>query len=621
MKSTLLCALLLLSTTAVLAAEREAIKPVAQERQFLLVLTLGTDEEPDLAAYGATLEHRWLNRVLIRISDENARELSKHPRVHYLQALLKPGETSGYVPAPAGPQAPFDRIAAEAVTNPVWNSGDYKYDGSGNIINIGGDYYVYDQLGRLTRASLTGTSARDEYKYDSFTNLVERGTSLGGGWSVQTIAADGGNNRLSGATYDGVGDFKSGAGSPYSYAYDPFRMIAQQSGSGRADHYVYDAEDERVATFNDSTDTWVWTVRDDDGAIVRQYESPAIAPSTWVWIEDFVRGLGGLAGSERVAAEGGRRHFHADHLGTTRMVTNHSGQAISRHDFTPYGIEITSISQEMERGYDRPNIVVFTGHERDFNGGTSSQNSEYLDYMHARYYKGALGRFLTVDPSAEAVMIERSASWNRYSYGQGNPIASLDPNGAILIFATGKGREYYEEYLKNLDPNSQDYKNAKQLEASDITYVISVEGLEGKKEGEVTFDGQNVILNLDSGGPTEDASMQSRLAHEIEHGVQVDNGALGFKKLPNGKWEVTFTDIQDEIQAWTAQQRQATDRDWHHGNLRDFANAKDKADALIRRGYGQYAKRKHEVAFAPKIPGYAPGAVFRHANWFYRIRP
>ena len=37
----LLCALLLLSTTA-LAAEREAVKPAAPQRQFLMVLTPAT---------------------------------------------------------------------------------------------------------------------------------------------------------------------------------------------------------------------------------------------------------------------------------------------------------------------------------------------------------------------------------------------------------------------------------------------------------------------------------------------------------------------------------------------------------------------------------------------------
>jgi hypothetical protein len=57
--------------------------------------------------------------------------------------------------------------------------------------------------------------------------------------------------------------------------------------------------------------------------------------------------------------------LHADHLGTTRVVTDETGEIYALHDFYPFGEEITGM-------YDY-NTKLFTGHERDEDTG--------LDYM------------------------------------------------------------------------------------------------------------------------------------------------------------------------------------------------------------------------------------------------
>jgi RHS repeat-associated protein len=64
----------------------------------------------------------------------------------------------------------------------------------------------------------------------------------------------------------------------------------------------------------------------------------------------------------------------------------------------------------------------FTGHERD---GVNDANA--LDYMHARYYASAMGRFLSVDPAIGNPAVPQS--WNRYAYVTNNPITRLDPDG------------------------------------------------------------------------------------------------------------------------------------------------------------------------------------------------
>lgn len=74
--------------------------------------------------------------------------------------------------------------------------------------------------------------------------------------------------------------------------------------------------------------------------------------------------------------------LHTDHLGSIRLVTGASGQVISRHTYLPFGHEIGPLTKT-------PTTHKFTGHERD--------PEINLDYMFARYYSAAMGRFVSVD--------------------------------------------------------------------------------------------------------------------------------------------------------------------------------------------------------------------------------
>ncbi len=139
-------------------------------------------------------------------------------------------------------------------------------------------------------------------------------------------------------------------------------------------------------------------------------------------------------------------------------------------------------------------------------------------------------------------------------------------------------------------------------------------------EGSVTFDGKIVFLNVDPDKAGR-ASMKSRMAHEFEHGLQVDNGELGFRRPAGEDWRVTFTDIFDEVGAWNAQMRQSAPVDFKLGNVRGYMHATDKPGYLTKHGYPQYRDREGEAhpANAPAVDGYAPGALLRTENWFYRI--
>jgi RHS repeat-associated protein len=107
-------------------------------------------------------------------------------------------------------------------------------------------------------------------------------------------------------------------------------------------------------------------------------------------------------------------YLSSDQLGSTRLVTDFSGSVVGRHDYLPFGEEVSpntldNISQK------------FTGQERDSETG--------MDFFHARYFGAALGRFTSPDPANAGADITNPQSWNAYAYVLGNPLALVDPSG------------------------------------------------------------------------------------------------------------------------------------------------------------------------------------------------
>jgi RHS repeat-associated protein len=118
-----------------------------------------------------------------------------------------------------------------------------------------------------------------------------------------------------------------------------------------------------------------------------------------------------------------RHYYSVDHLGTPRLVTDAAGNVESVHHYFGFGEELSTTSTaETKR---------FTGHERDFHTPGSRDD---LDYLHARYYKAHMGRFLTVDPVGGRP--EVPGSWNRYAYVENNPTNLTDPTGLVAGPAT-----------------------------------------------------------------------------------------------------------------------------------------------------------------------------------------
>lgn len=449
MRSTLvvLAILLVEIPSGPLSAQPAAGQPAtAAQHHYVVVLKPAKGADPDVAALGGSVQHSQFGRMFVTLPDAAVETLRQNPRVKYIQRAMLPNELSApIVPPPS--DRPFTAATAEQRLIPrpngtgAWSTGTYKYDGAGNIYAIGAadqslnsdgkaNSYVYDILGRLIQATANyaGPNVTQTYAFDRYGNVTEVDTTDSTGTYYNPIAVSAASNRLSSGqvTYDSAGNLT--ADGTNSARFDSLNMMTWKSASGVQDFYVYNANDERIGVQSGNA-FWTWSFRDEAGHILRQYQSLAgWAASDWLWLEDYAYRDGHLLAAERVTEEGGRRDFHLDHLGTPRLETGTNGGLIARHDYLPFGKEVTSVRQELDAGYDRIDPPHFTGHERDF-AGVQSYSADSSDYMHARYYDTMELRFYSVDPVLGRP--DQPQSWNRYTYVLNNPVTFSDPTGTV----------------------------------------------------------------------------------------------------------------------------------------------------------------------------------------------
>jgi RHS repeat-associated protein len=105
-------------------------------------------------------------------------------------------------------------------------------------------------------------------------------------------------------------------------------------------------------------------------------------------------------------------YYHSDHLGSTNLITNSSGDVVEKTFHTPFG-EVDGENPTVETK------VGYTGHELDEGTG--------LVYMKARYYNPQTKQFISPDTLLPDVYDPQSL--NRYSYVLNNPYRYIDPEG------------------------------------------------------------------------------------------------------------------------------------------------------------------------------------------------
>jgi RHS repeat-associated protein len=383
---------------ALSAAEVEAVTLDLEQRYSVKAVRLGGGGVPLL---------------MVTLPPEQAGRFSLDPRVvHVLER-----EASAESKAPLRTQTDgVPRTAADV----TWSRSGYQYDGAGNIRQIGPDVFTYDKVGRLTSGSVDGAANTQSYTYDAFGNRLtasrEIGKCAGGTDCAKVVTVDSNTNHLTtGATYDAAGSLTGWEG--WIYQYDAGGMMRRSNKGSTTGEYLYDADDERLGTWDETQ--WRWTVRDLGHNVVRELSTGRPnGIAIWNWESDHIYRQGQLLASETPT---GGRHFHLDHLGTPRLVTDNLGRVVAKHSYYPFGSELAGASPEQPEERHK-----FTGHERDLLYGG---NVDALDYMHARFYSAAAGRFLSGDPSRLSVNPMDPQSWNRYNYALNDPARFADRNG------------------------------------------------------------------------------------------------------------------------------------------------------------------------------------------------
>jgi RHS repeat-associated protein len=113
------------------------------------------------------------------------------------------------------------------------------------------------------------------------------------------------------------------------------------------------------------------------------------------------------------------RYIHPDHLGSTNLVTDESGNIVQDSETYPYGE--TRLNQK----------TYPTNENRRFIGQFTDANS--LQYLNARYLNSQQGQFLSEDPvflgDSSQQNLKDPQSLNSYSYSDDNPITKSDPSG------------------------------------------------------------------------------------------------------------------------------------------------------------------------------------------------
>jgi uncharacterized protein RhaS with RHS repeats len=161
------------------------------------------------------------------------------------------------------------------------------------------------------------------------------------------VTVDSPTNRLknSGVSYDAAGNMETANGGVYTY--DGTGMMIQATVGTDDRQFVYTADDERIAVRQ--RQSWTWTVRGLDNKVLLEFTSAE--PNNSIrfptpggqWKKDYVWRDGLLLASTDAT---GTYHYHLDHLGTPRLITDASNVKVAEHAYYPFGAEIALTSHE-----------------------------------------------------------------------------------------------------------------------------------------------------------------------------------------------------------------------------------------------------------------------------------
>ncbi|MBZ5555630.1 MAG: hypothetical protein LAO21_23230 [Acidobacteriia bacterium] len=305
--------------------------------------------------------------------------------------------------------------------------------------------YSYDPLNRLLDANETG-GWHQTYTYDRYGNRTTVDNHGGIYLPTFSLTVSQANNRITdpGFNYDAAGNLKQQPDTPGAttyklYTYDAENRLTKLNGGAAT--YVYDGDGRRVKKMVDaSITTYVYNAQ---GQLVAEYTNTS------------------------PTGNGGTSYLTADHLGSTRVVTDSNANVIARHDFLPFGEEVGEPygGRSKRMGYDVFDSTNqrFTSKERDAESG--------LDYFGVRYFSSRMARFTIVDPASPH--FDEPQSLNRYSYTINNPLVFVDSDGKDYRKTAEKLKEAYQKTKQAIATAAAKTKEAWVSAANEVGSVYS----------------------------------------------------------------------------------------------------------------------------------------------------
>ena len=324
-------------------------------------------------------------------------------------------------------------------------NGTARYNGSissmtwkaGNESTVRGYKFTYDGLDRLLNATY-GETAGINANTDRFSENV---TAYDKNGNIKTLqrygqtAASGyglidnltftlaGNllNRVDDAAaasaYGGGFEFKDGVKQANGYTYDSNGNLTKDLNKGISTITYNVLNLPNMVTFSDGS-TIAYTYGADGTKLKTVHKTGSTTTTTDycgnVVYENGVQKLL-LTDEGYVTLSDSKYHYYLkDHQGNNRVVINQSGTVEETNHYYPFGGVFASSGNVQPYKYN--------GKELDAKKGLN-----WYDYG-ARHYDAALGRFTTVDPSAENYY-----STSPFTYCLNNPLNYIDPLGTDTV--------------------------------------------------------------------------------------------------------------------------------------------------------------------------------------------
>ncbi|MCP3940005.1 MAG: hypothetical protein GY710_00790 [Desulfobacteraceae bacterium] len=319
-------------------------------------------------------------------------------------------------------------------TPPVLEN-SYSYTPAGDIAGINDNLnkinysYTYDKLHRLTGENNTGNTPGLSYAYNAIGNIISKThgpntlnynyasnapphavSSIKMGESSYTYSYDANGNLLSGPDF--TNPLQTGTRT-ITYNADNMPQGIDHTTNSTSVSFTYDGDLQRAkkSVTNGATTFYV------NKYFQVTNENNTIEPTNYIF-----------AGDLRIAQIKGSTnyYFHKDHLGSSTLMSDASGNKVETTQYLPYGGERSHTGTKVTD-------YKFTDQEKD-------DSTELYNYG-ARLYDPVVGVFISPDTALpnfsdlENGRVYDPQSFNRYAYCRNNPLIYTDPSGHF--FETG----------------------------------------------------------------------------------------------------------------------------------------------------------------------------------------